>query len=606
MPPWGSLWGTVLGPAPALPNKEKIGAIYLDELEYDNTVAPCVLLNTIPESDETDVPAGIAVQLTIAALVAAPLIPIAKVWITRSSTGLKELAYDQAGGGFQAGFSGTATIRQSPGAAVNDELVLAIQPVTPFTNLDIIIIEVNTEIFGIADPFWSAYTFTIEDLAGPQIESIFWLNPRKCRVKFDEPPSMSTDPGGARFVLPISGGIEVLTATTVRVPKDVLESTFVDYVFNMSGSYPANNKPRTILAVNTTTGVLTLNTSGGLGDLTPDTGIDKDSQGIVVRTRELRASISPYYFNFRSTLEGLTSNDPADTVQAAYLPFPISSELVEAWELSSGENPDEYLYLVLNDDISYDRLYSLYGIWIEDLVGNLVTTTHVDFTSPTFGIPETAIKFWDNGILAESDKTEDTDNDRILRKLVVALQDIMNMLHYRRERIKTLLSPDTCPDEWLDHLLYNLGNPFRFPGSTQYSSLQAKRKLAEALVDIYRHVGTKTGIKKALKVILGYDFVINAYYNAEGWILGDSVWGKLGFTTILHPDLAWQRNSYEIVSPVVLNDTQRRIITDVATWVDPVFMHLSRIVEPGGATPVVTYIWIMGSSSLGVSTVLGT
>jgi hypothetical protein len=152
-----------------------------------------------------------------------------------------------------------------------------------------------------------------------------------------------------------------------------------------------------------------------------------------------------------------------------------------------------------------------------------------------------------------------------------------------------------APPQWVDYLLYSLGNPFKFPLTPL-----GKRRLIAVLVAIYKRMGTEKGIEDALAFFLGIQFDVRPFMTADWWILGQ---GILGLTTVLGPDSAFARNAYEIISPVRLTEEQARIVREVATTLDPAYMHLIRIVEPGEVPGTVAF-WTVGSAGLGVSTVL--
>ena len=586
--------------------RTKIGGLYVDDLRYSDPSSTIALINTIPADTETDVATFQVIDLHVVCLVAAALIPNVKVWITRTGTGVRDLAYDQGAGGFQAGYTGTGVVRTSIGSALDDELILSIQPDVAFDSLDTILIEVMAFAGGYPDPSELSYSFTIEDITAPELDEILWLTPRKCRVKFDEPVSTLTTPGGSLFSFYTAGNVEVISASQIRIPGATLLSSWAGLWCSLHGSaYTTNNRYRPVASVNSSTYTITLDVSGDYGSLIPDDGQDRDSSGILVRSRDIGCGVSPWNISARLSSEGSTElPQSSERIQCSFLPTVISVEGLTASEIAPGETLSRYVYLIWHDDISLGRLYTLRADGIQDVWQNAMAASTINFTSPTFGSPPLRMKLWQDGLIPATDRLGDEAGSGDLRRLVVVLQDLLNVLWYRVDRLQYLMDPDFCPDAWLDHFLYNLGNPFRFPLETTY----IKRKLIAGLIGFYKGVGTVEGIEEMLYVLLGIWFTIRPYVTADGWILGDAVYGILGYTTICGPSTEFARNSYEVVSPVDLTDEELRIVVDVCTWADPINMHLVRVIMPStmsGSTTASTNYWILGTHILGSSTILG-
>lgn len=499
-----------------------------------------------------------------------------KVWITPSSTGVKTLAYDSDAGGFQTGFSGTATLRASPGSGVNDEAVLEINRDTSYVSKETILVEWEATSSLCGAPVTGSYSFEIEDLIAPELESIFWITPLKARLKFNEPIVQTAGaPGSALYVNHFLGSVEIVSANQVRLPGADLSSAMIGYYIGIAGSaYPQNNSTFTITGIDTSNGLVTVSGT----PFVQDDGRDVNEGDVVIRRRELEASISPYRFTARLSEEGITkSATHEDRIQCAYEVLPILAETVPIEELPASADPREYIYLTVNQHISFGRLYRLTAIFIEDLWDNAMSgaSSVLDFTSPTFGMPEGRVTMWSNGILSEPERRTDLEEEGELRKMAVVLQDIQNILWYEVDQLQHLHEPDKCKLSWLDHLLYNQGNPFRFPLDTE----QLKRKLGAALRSLFDRVGTREGIIDMVYDILGVVITIHPYIDENTWILGDSIWGVLGVTTILGIGTRFGKNCYEIHTDATLTDAQFRIIRDIARWADPPNMHLVRIVD---------------------------
>ena len=602
-----------------------LGALYVDELRDLTIDSGMLLTNTVPELDETDVPHDQLLHLTIVSVDNVAIDATTKVYITRSSDQTRRLAYDAAAGGFQAPYNGSlslATAQASPGAAVDDELVLRIDFTGSYESLETVLVEISSST-ALAN-LVASYSFTIEDLTAPSLVEILWLTPRRCRVKWSEAVSAAVTPGGALFVQACLGSVEVVPTvatnaregdpgTQVYLASQLPSSTWIGFICNMSGSaYPSNNAPRPITEYDATTKRVTLATSTAYGGLLrADDGNDWDDTdraygvsvpqkgtGILVRQRKLQASVSPYWLSARLTAEGASSPVySADRVQCAYCPVPIAASQPTAAELQAGEDPAQYTYIDWNDDISYGRLYTLHASGVADVFGNRCVDSQLDHTTPWFGAPLDRITLWSKGMLAPPNRTEDLERDKLLRKLVVVMQDVLNMLWNRVDVLQHVRDPGKCPDELVDFLLYEMGNPFRYP-----LTAAQKRLLVSSLPVLYKQIGTEQGIENFLERLLGIKFEITPYVEGDFWTLGID---RLGLTTMLGPSTAVARNSYEIYSPVTLSTDQRRVVTDTSRWADPYNMHLARIVEPGMTPGPGGSYWILGISTLGVSTMLG-
>jgi hypothetical protein len=107
---------------------------YLDLVSTAAPINRIVLISTYPESGEGNVPANAILLGTIASLDNVALATTTKIYVAINDED-EELVYDQGGTGFQTGWDGagsSATVQQSPGSGVNDELVYAIDRTTDY------------------------------------------------------------------------------------------------------------------------------------------------------------------------------------------------------------------------------------------------------------------------------------------------------------------------------------------------------------------------------------------------------------------------------------------------------------------------------------------
>lgn len=590
--------------ATVLAIRTPVGGLYVDHLREEAASSEVMTINAIPEDLEDGVPYDELIRLQIVCT-AAEALTLTRVWLTRSSDGIKVLAYDSGAGGFQAPYNGASssvTVRSAAGSALNDEVVLVIDHTGDYTSLEY----VTAEAYGATASFTGTdiYTFQIEDLTAPEPESILWLNPRRALLKFNEPMNISSEPGGSTFVELTKGNVDIVSTSQVQLVGVTPSTDWIGYWVGISGSfYPNNNLFRPITAVDTTTKRITLDTSVGYGgDLTIDDGIDTDDSGNIIQERIITAAVSSYRLNALLGSEG--ASDPpytAERYQCAYEAFVIAAEIPNIADLPAGADIREYVYLDFNDDISYGRLYSIQVDMAEDLFENAASAATLNFTAPWFGYDTDRLGFWSPGIQSPPDREDDLDNTALLRDAAVVLQDLLQLIWHRADQLQYYHDPDRCPKGWIDHLLYNRGNPFTFPLDTESLS----RRLGAALPGFYKKIGTVPGLTDLLYTLLGIEFVIEPFQSSDYWTIGSATLGKLGFTTTLGPGTAYRRNSYIVTSPVDLTTEERRIVTDVCTWGDPANKHLHRIIEPSSPDIEAQTIWIIGTSALGSGTVLG-
>ena len=567
-----------------------LGSLLVDHNRLSDVVPELLVINEIPQEDETGVPLDAIVYMT-AVCIQAEAINRMQVWIADlGDTGVLELAYDLNAGGFQAGYSGTASLQASPGSGVNDELALAIARAARFTSQSSIRVEVY--VTTAMREFRGAYNFTTVDETAPQIENVVWLSPRRARVMFDEAMDVSTSLA-CTFA---DEGVEILDELDVQLLTQTPQASWVGMWAGLTGSiYPSNNGYRPVLGINAALRTVRLGSETDL--LVPDTGIDLSDQGAVLRDRKLRLSISPYRLLALLLEEAAayTANDP-ERVQCAYEPIVVSVNAPQADEIPIGDNASRYAVVDFHDDISIGRLYRFKALGVKDALGNTAIDPGAlfDFLSPTFGYPADRISLAD--LLPEEYWDEDMLNEQILRSIIVVLQDLFNQMWSRVEEMQYYHDADRCPDRLLPFLLHHRGNPFRFPIDTEHF----QRRVADGLDQMKRIVGTETGIEDIIRLLLpDVPCDVRPYLTSyDGWIMDESI---LSYTTVLAPGSPYYRNSYEIVAPFALTEEQLRIVVDAARWADPVNAHLIRVLEPSDPG-YDTVFWVMNISALNFST----
>lgn len=173
-----------------------------------------------------------------------------------------------------------------------------------------------------------------------------------------------------------------------------------------------------------------------------------------------------------------------------------------------------------------------------------------------------------------------------LRKFLMVLQDVLDLLLCQSDRWTDIIDIDLAPEPFLDAILQDLGNPF----ADCIADLVAddKRRLARVLISIYKEKGTDVGVINAIRFFIGVETTLDVINCRQFWQLDVSL---LGIDTILAPGVGsplWY--SFYVVSPIVLTDEQRERILCIALYMKGVQEHVLGIIEPGGVITPSTFL----------------
>lgn len=174
-----------------------------------------------------------------------------------------------------------------------------------------------------------------------------------------------------------------------------------------------------------------------------------------------------------------------------------------------------------------------------------------------------------------------------LRRMLWLWQEPATLVLRRVDRWTDILDPDIAPEPYLDAMLAELGNPFRFE-----LGVDDKRRLVRILSRIYRSKGTSTGIVDAIRFFLGLEIDVT-YPCFRGLRLGRA---RIGSTLVLG-GTERDHYAYDIVAGQALTDEQRARITELAEYMQAANEHLRRIVEPAPPPPVINHL-ALGRSRL--------
>jgi phage tail-like protein len=162
------------------------------------------------------------------------------------------------------------------------------------------------------------------------------------------------------------------------------------------------------------------------------------------------------------------------------------------------------------------------------------------------------------------------------------------------DRFAELLDLERAPEPFVDAMLEDLGNPFRFELDERQ-----KRRLASVLVDMYRQKGTDPGIRNTVRFLLGVDIRRVLAFAGTALTLGES---ELGEDWELGPSGSYARYAFHVEVATPLTSLERRQVRALVEYMKPAHTHLVDLIEPG---PLPTLDdWELGPSTLGETTFL--
>lgn len=203
--------------------------------------------------------------------------------------------------------------------------------------------------------------------------------------------------------------------------------------------------------------------------------------------------------------------------------------------------------------------------------------------------PNRRFDLW--SMLPKHNRREDATGD--LRKFVSCLQEVTDELLAEVDRFSDLFYIERAPEDFVDLILQDLGNPFKFD-----LLVIEKRRLAATLLDMYKLRGTAPGIKNAVRFFLGLEIHI-VPHAANVVTLGKS---QLDMDWILGPSEEFARYAFDVMVDQKLTGSQRRHLTKLVSGLRPAHTHFIDLKEP--EKPEATTFWILGVGKLGAASML--
>lgn len=249
--------------------------------------------------------------------------------------------------------------------------------------------------------------------------------------------------------------------------------------------------------------------------------------------------------------------------------------------------------VTLDTELTPDVRYRVTVAGVEDAKENPVAAPNDSAVFTGYRPPRPAERRFDLwSMLPRYNRREDATGD--LRRFIDCLQEVVELLLAEGDRFSDVFDLERAPEDFLDLILHDLGNPFPFDlGEID------KRRLASVLVEMYRQKGTAVGIKNAIRFFLGIDITAITPFHGSTLVLGES---ELGVDWELGPSDRFARYAFDVAVDVPLTDAERRQIRAIVEYLKPSHTHFVDLIGPT-PTPSVHH-WALGLSELGVTTEL--
>lgn len=250
--------------------------------------------------------------------------------------------------------------------------------------------------------------------------------------------------------------------------------------------------------------------------------------------------------------------------------------------------------LTTNIELTQGATYLLIVTDVVDLHDNATEAPYNQQTFVAYSCPLPQGRSFDLfRMLPLMNRREDTEGTGDLRKFILCLQEITDLLLCDVDAFADILDPDLADEQYVDAMLADLGNPFNFE-----LSLTDKRLLIRILVPLYRQKGTEPGVKNVVRFFLGLEVSVTSF-SSDTLTLGDS---ELGEDWILGPSGSFSLYAFDVEAMQALTTSQRSRLRALVNYMKPAHTHFQNLVEP--IIPEVLDHLELGLSELGDEFVL--
>lgn len=226
--------------------------------------------------------------------------------------------------------------------------------------------------------------------------------------------------------------------------------------------------------------------------------------------------------------------------------------------------------LTLDAELTPGAPYKAVASGAKDLQGNFLENDQQPFTGYVCAPADRRFRVFE--LLPQMNRSEDREGARDLEAFCACLQDQVDLFLCLIDRWRDIFDPLACPEDFLDLLLYELGNPFDLA-----MTLAQKRRLATNIYSLMSKKGTDAAIVEFVRFFLGIDVtVITVWYDGI-WILGKS---HLDVDTVLGDDDRRLRYSYKVVCATPTSAEEVQQIAEIAVAVAPAHVHLIGVEQP--------------------------
>jgi phage tail-like protein len=533
------------------PVRTPMSGVLLDNVRDDSTAPGLVLVNRFPPPSHVGIDGSEPIMFTLVdAKAAGPgVTDDTKVWVTTNS--IKTLVYDQGASFTAAGWTVAAVTSKSVDSAVDDVATYVLSHATSFLSQEVVTVDVTAS--NAAQALAASYSFTIEDTTVPELSAVLQQNGRRVRVCFDESMLMDkTKVGSALYTQDLSGSVSFIAPDLIALPSAKVP-TGVEGMF--IGVVAAN------VALNRGVHKILKRVSEHL--LQVDAAIYTED----IADPETEYVPRVYLSGFRL----LPTAPAAGVCNPGFRPVVKGAEVVSAYALPTGSDTSKYVDLLLHDDTTPGREYTLEAGGPQDLSSNGVDDT-ITFTSWKPSVPlQRNYSLWDR--VPSTNREQDISGD--MEHFVRCLDEVVQLQLLDVDAMGELYNPDAVHESMVDSLLTSMGCPFTFVRSL---ALERKRMLVTMMVPMYKEKGTAQGIEKAVQTFLATATTTRPYYRpADLWRLNAS---QLGSTTTMGPKTGWARYAFDVIVGRTLTAEERRITAEIVHMMRPAHTHFARLIEP--------------------------
>ena len=251
---------------------------------------------------------------------------------------------------------------------------------------------------------------------------------------------------------------------------------------------------------------------------------------------------------------------------------------------------DTIFEVTLDTEITPNVVYTVTVTGASDVAGNVIAAPNNTASFVGYACPKPDDREWDlYEFLPQMNRSEDEGD---LARFIAVFQELCDLILCKVDRFTDIIDPDIAEIRFVEAMLDDLGNPFRFSLSDT-----DKRRLVQVLVAIYKAKGTAQGIIDAIRFFLAIDVTITAPAVAP---LGLGDW-SLGFDWVLGSGVEADLYTFWINAPA-LTEAQRDRIFEIADYMKAAHEHF-KIVEPPPPPEVIDHLEL-SLSRLGVDWLL--